>query len=265
MQLLGEGSREKSVSMARFAMNLIRNEGMLSLFSGISAGLMRQATYTTARLGFYNFFRDRLADSENELSLAKKALCGLGAGAIASIICCPVEVCLIRMQADGRLPPENRRNYKNIFDALLRIYREEGVKTYWRGATPTVSRAIVVNITQLATYDHAKTLYLRTPFFKDPSSVFLHFSASLTSGFIYSVCSLPLDVAKTRLQNQQPVNGQLQYRNTIQTLMLIASREGVLGLWKGFTPYFLRCGGHTITMFISLEQLKKFEKWAFDN
>ena len=32
------------------------------------------------------------------------------------------------MTSDGRLPPEQRRNYKNVFDALIRISREEGVR-----------------------------------------------------------------------------------------------------------------------------------------
>jgi len=34
-------------------------------------------------------------------------------------------------------------------------------------------------------------------------------------------------------------------------------REGVLSLWKGFTPYFLRLGPHTILTFIALEQLNR--------
>ena len=34
-----------------------------------------------------------------------------------------------------------RRGYKNVFDALGRISREEGVKALWRGFEPTVSIA----------------------------------------------------------------------------------------------------------------------------
>ena len=28
----------------------------------------------------------------------------------------------------------------------------------------------------------------------------------------------------------------------------VARNEGVLALWKGFLPYYLRCGGHTVLM-----------------
>ena len=45
-------------------------------------------------------------------------------GAIGSAIANPTDVALIRFQADNNLPPAEKRNYKNVFDALGRIYRE---------------------------------------------------------------------------------------------------------------------------------------------
>lgn len=64
----------------------------------------------------------------------------------------PTEVALIRMTSDGRLPVEQRHNYKNVFNAISRVYGEEGLFALWRGATPTIGRAMVVNAAQLATY-----------------------------------------------------------------------------------------------------------------
>lgn len=55
-----------------------------------------------------------------------------------------------------------RRNYKNVFDALFRITREEGLFTLWRGAIPTMGRAMVVNAAQLASYSQAKQALLDT-------------------------------------------------------------------------------------------------------
>ncbi len=48
----------------------------------------------------------------------------LSTGAIGSFIANPTDVSLIRFQADNNLPPEKRRNYKNIFNALFRITKE---------------------------------------------------------------------------------------------------------------------------------------------
>jgi solute carrier family 25 oxoglutarate transporter 11 len=56
----------------------------------------------------------------------------MSAGGLASLVGTPAEISLIRMTSDGRLPPAERRNYRNVFDAVLRISREEGVLTLWR-------------------------------------------------------------------------------------------------------------------------------------
>jgi len=66
------------------------------------------------------------------------------------------------MTADGRLPAAERRNYSNVFNALIRITKEEGVLTLWRGAIPTMGRAMVVNAAQLASYSQAKQMLMST-------------------------------------------------------------------------------------------------------
>lgn len=43
-----------------------------------------------------------------------------------------------------------------MFDAFGRIAKEDGVGGLWRGATPTVIRAVVLNLAMLASYDEAK-------------------------------------------------------------------------------------------------------------
>jgi len=64
------------------------------------------------------------------------------------------------MMADGRLPVNERRGYKNVFDALFRVIKEEGVFTLWRGATPTVLRAMVLNAAQLASYSQVLYIFI---------------------------------------------------------------------------------------------------------
>ena len=52
--------------------------------------------------------------------------------------------------------------------------------------------------------------------------------------------------------------GKKMYRGVVQTINLLAKQKGVLGLWSGFLPYYLRCGGHTVSMFVFVEYLRKF-------
>ncbi|KAB1213283.1 Mitochondrial dicarboxylate/tricarboxylate transporter DTC [Morella rubra] len=79
------------------------------------------------------------------LPLYQKALCGLTAGAIGASVGSPADLALIRMQADATLPEAQRRHYKNAFHALSRIVSDEGDLALWKGADPTVVRAIALN------------------------------------------------------------------------------------------------------------------------
>lgn len=158
------------------------------------------------------------------------------------------------MTADGRLPLSERRNYTGVFNALIRITKEEGILTLWRGCIPTMGRAMVVNAAQLASYSQAKQYLLHSGYFTE--GIKLHFVASMMSGFITTVASMPVDIAKTRLQNMKvSADGKAEYRGTIDVLSRVVRQEGLFALWKGFTPYFCRLGPHTVLTFIFLEQM----------
>ena len=229
-------------------------EGIGGLYSGLSAGLFRQITYTTARLGMFGIMKDMLSENGQPLPFHKKALAGMIAGGVGAVVGTPAEVALIRMTADGRLPVTERRGYKSVFDALGRVTREEGLLTLWRGTLPTVGRAMVLNIAQLATYDQAKETILSTGLVGD--NIGAHVLASTFAGFTATAASIPLDSAKTRVQNMKVINGVPEYTGMLDALRKTAQKDGFFSLWRGFTPYFLRLGPHTILTFICLEQLK---------
>mmetsp|Transcript_14177 Transcript_14177/g.22132 ORF Transcript_14177/g.22132 Transcript_14177/m.22132 type:complete len:306 (+) Transcript_14177:58-975(+) len=255
---------EGAMTMMGACKNMLKEEGVLSFYSGLSAAITRQLTYTTLRLGLYEVIREKVVarNATNDrigISVWQKLGTGLTSGGIAATICCPVEVALIRMQADGaQKVVAKRRGYKNVFDALFRVGREEGITTLWRGVIPTVTRGMVVSCVQLGSYDQAKESLKKLAGMQE--GVKLHLTASITSGYLYCLASLPLDITKTRMQNQPSLYTgahTLKYTSVPQTLYYIAANEGFLSLWKGFTPYFARSGGHTITMFLCVEQYKK--------
>jgi solute carrier family 25 (mitochondrial oxoglutarate transporter), member 11 len=198
----------------------------------LTAALLRQATYTTTRLGVYNTLEEYMtgADGTPPPFLVKAGI-GMTAGAVGAVVGTPSEVALIRMMSDGRLPPEQRRGYRNVFDALRRVVVEEGVLTLWRGTGPTVLRAMALNAAQLASYSQAKEVLVRTAGMRD--GVPLHLAASLCSGFIATAVSLPVDITKTKIQTMKTVNGVPEYRGAVDVLTKTVQREGFFRLWKG--------------------------------
>lgn len=228
------------------------------MYAGLSAGLFRQASYTTVRMGVYSSLFDYVStrDTSSPPGFFAKAGMGMTAGAVGAFVGTPAEVSLIRMTSDGRLPLAERRGYKNVFDALIRITREEGITTLWRGTIPTMGRAMVVNAAQLASYSQAKQGLLSTSYFTD--NIFCHFVASMISGLVTTAASMPVDIAKTRIQNMKTVNGLPEYKGAIDVLTKVIRNEGFFALWKGFTPYYARLGPHTVLTFIFLEQMNSW-------
>jgi solute carrier family 25 oxoglutarate transporter 11 len=72
-----------------------------------------------------------------------------------------------------------------LFFCAARITKDEGLLTLWRGSTPTVARAMVVNAAQLSTYSQAKQFILGTGYVAD--GIFTHFIASMISGLVTTI------------------------------------------------------------------------------
>lgn len=261
MQLMGADGGKK-VSSLTVIKQVIKSEGFVALYTGLSAGLLRQASYTTVRMGVYTSLTERFS-VDGKTTIAIQLASGLTAGATGAFVGTPAEVSLVRMTADGRLPLEKRRNYKNVFNALARIVKEEGPRALFTGCTPTIGRSMVVNMCQLASYSQAKQRLMATGYFTE--GILMHFTASMISGLITTAASMPVDIAKTRLQNMKVIDGKPQYKGTLDVLAKVIKNEGFFSLWRGFTPYYARLGPHTVLTFIILEQLNTMYKEKFAN
>ena len=136
IQLAGEGtSGGPKTSPLAVARGIIASGKVMDLYTGLSAGLLRQAVYTTARLGFFDTFMKSLTvrakEQGRQAGFAERATAGLTAGGLAAMIGNPADLALIRMQSDGLKPLAERKNYKSVIDALASIARNEGVAALW--------------------------------------------------------------------------------------------------------------------------------------
>ncbi|KAH8322327.1 mitochondrial 2-oxoglutarate/malate carrier protein [Drosophila kikkawai] len=254
MQLSGTlGIKEYKTSWDVLS-RVFKSEGMLSLYNGLGAGLLRQATYTTAKMGLYQLEMDWYRRSyDTDPSLVGCMAMGIIAGGFGAMFGNPADVAMVRMMADNRLPSSERRNYKNVGDAFVRIVKDEGVLTLWRGCLPTVGRAMVVNMVQLASYSQLKKQFRGHL----EEGWTLQFGAGMVAGLLSTAASLPLDLAKTRIQQMRLIEGKPEYSGTIDVLMKVLKNEGFLALWKGFTPQLCRTAPHTLLSFVFLEQMNK--------
>ncbi|KAI5295962.1 putative mitochondrial 2-oxoglutarate/malate carrier protein [Ascosphaera acerosa] len=265
LQLAGEGVKSGPKPSALAVTRAIVSSGrLLDLYTGLSAGLLRQAVYTTARLGIFETLMTRLKHNAEErgaksVTFYERAVAGLAAGGLAATVGNPADLALIRMQADGLKPVEQRNHYRSVIDALARITRSEGVLSLWAGCTPTVIRAMALNFGQLAFFAESKA-QLAAHSSLSPSSQ--TFAASAIAGFFASFFSLPFDFIKTRLQKQvrDAATGKLQYAGVWDCARTVVRNEGWLRFYRGFGTYYVRIAPHAMVTLIVVDYLNLLTK-----
>jgi dicarboxylate transporter 10 len=99
----------------------IQTRGFLSLYSGISASLLRQLTYSTVRFGIYEELKQRAGPEPSFLYLSAIAASSGFVGGLAGNF---ADVLNVRMQHDAALPVHERRNYKHAIDGVIRMARD---------------------------------------------------------------------------------------------------------------------------------------------
>ncbi|XP_062164105.1 mitochondrial uncoupling protein 5 [Alnus glutinosa] len=239
---------------------IVQTDGVAALFSGVSATVLRQTLYSTTRMGLYDVLKHKWTDPDTtHIPLAKKIAAGLIAGAVGAAVGNPADVAMVRMQADGRLPAAQRRNYKSVVDAITRMARQEGVASLWRGSALTVNRAMIVTASQLASYDQFKEMILERHVMSDGLGT--HVTASFAAGFVAAVASNPVDVIKTRVMTMKLEAGRAApYSGALDCAIKTVRAEGPMALYKGFIPTVSRQGPFTVVLFVTLEQVKKILK-----
>jgi len=249
--------------------HILQTNGPRGLYVGLGTALTRQLTYGTARIGLHRVISDRLElISGGNIPFWQKAGSGMVSGAIAVVIGTPFDVALVRIQNDGTLPPEQRRNYRNVVNAVTRIAKEDGIRTLWRGLAPNILRGMAMNVGMMSSYDQAKQVVIdywtHDPNPKKPSTKTSLISSAI-AGFTCAVGSLPFDVIKSRLmfQKKDPVTGLMPYKGVVDCAVKTYTREGITAFFKGLPAYYFRCAPHAMVILISIEQITKGYRFVF--
>jgi solute carrier family 25 oxoglutarate transporter 11 len=271
MQLFGQLNPGKKVpGFGTILSNMVKSDGIRSVYTGVDAAIGRQLVYGTARIGLHRKFSDKLVEMNDgkPISFVQKALSGMASGSIAVCIGTPFDIALVRLQADGMAKPEDRRNYKHVFDALIRTSSEEGIGALYKGLAPNILRGMSMNVGMMACYDQAKEVV--ATLFNDPMtngqpSLPTRIGASATAGFTAALFSLPFDLVKSRLMAQKPdpLTGELPYKGIADCAMKILRNEGPIGFFSGFSAYYGRCAPHAMIILLSIETITSTYKSAF--
>ncbi|KAK2119524.1 hypothetical protein P7K49_000910 [Saguinus oedipus] len=169
---------------------------------------------------------------------AKDFLAGGVAAAISRTAVAPIKRVRLLLQVQHASKQFTAdKQYKGIIDFVVRIPKEQGVLSFWRGNLANVIRYFPTQALNFTFKDKYKQIFLgsvdkRTQFWR-------YFAGNLASGGAAGATSLcfvyPLDFARTRLAADVGKAGaEREFRGLGNCLVKIYKSDGIKGLYQGF-------------------------------
>ncbi|KAJ8725918.1 hypothetical protein PYW08_004101 [Mythimna loreyi] len=263
---------------------IARADGTMALQKGLAPAMVLGFTMNSVRLGMYHVAESNgwTKNKNGEISINKAIFWSSVSGIMSGVTGNPASVVKTRIQAAAHpsIAVGRQHKYNGMFDAIITIYKTEGMRGYFAGVSATCTRLAIGSAAQLTTFSKAKEELLSHGFFQnspfglafgasavsgavvaiaicpfDVTTVRLYnqdspktlsFVASIVCGLIVVVMESPMDVVNTRLYNQgSAATGAVLYTGIFDCLTKIYRTEGIHGLYKGLGPLYLRIAPHT--------------------
>ncbi|KAJ0057985.1 hypothetical protein NL108_007207, partial [Boleophthalmus pectinirostris] len=144
-----QGEPKIYMNLRHAVFTMWRSEGALTFYRGLSPTLMAVFPYAGLQFFFYNVFKKMLAPAPNAKNSGgnlQSLLSGSGAGMISKTITYPFDLFKKRLQVGGfeeaRLRfGEQVRTYKGLLDCTSQIAKEEGLRGFFKGLSPSLLKA----------------------------------------------------------------------------------------------------------------------------
>ncbi|KAA0715606.1 ADP/ATP translocase 2 ADP,ATP carrier protein 2 [Triplophysa tibetana] len=181
------------------------------------------------------------------ISFAKDFLAGGVAAAISKTAVAPIERVKLLLQvqhASQQISAD--KHYKGIVDCIVRIPKEQGFVSFWRGNLANVIRYFPTQALNFAFKDKYKQIFLGGV--DKHSQFWRYFAGNLASGGAAGATSLcfvyPLDFARTRLAADVGKAGSTrEFNGLADCLGKIFRSDGLRGLYQGFNVSVQGCTG----------------------
>jgi len=169
---------------------------------------------------------------------AQDLVVGGTAAAISKTLVAPIERVKLLLQTQAASTQiKAGSEYKGIVDCFTRVSKEQGIGSLWRGNLANVIRYFPTQALNFAFKDTYKSLFLGGVDKK--KQFWRYFAGNLASGGAAGATSLcfvyPLDFARTRLAADVGSGKAREFSGLGNCLSTIAKRDGVAGLYQGFS------------------------------
>ncbi|XP_043483188.1 calcium-binding mitochondrial carrier protein Aralar1 isoform X2 [Leptopilina heterotoma] len=136
---------------------VVKELGLFGLYKGARACFLRDVPFSAIYFPMYAHTKARMADEGGYNTPLSLLISGAIAGVPAAALVTPADVIKTRLQVVAR---KGQTTYNGLMDCTRKIYREEGARAFWKGATARVFRSSPQFGVTLFTYELLQRLFV---------------------------------------------------------------------------------------------------------
>ena len=244
LKVLYQNKKNIKVSYYNYFPKLIKREGYMSLFNGNGINCIRVVPESAIRYSTFNYSNKYL----EEYSMNKNLnffVAGSISGIVASNVVYPLETIRTKLTAQS-----NNNMYKNYYDCIIKSYKKNGIKGFYKGNVLYTLGMIPYQGTNFFTYEYLKDNYENT-------QINLLLFGSF-AGFTSISCSYPFEIIKRRMQLSGEL-GNPTYINTLHCIKHMYSQNGIRAFYAGLIPQYVKLIPANCIFFYTIEVLKNID------
>ena len=170
-------------------------------------------------------------------------------------ICQPIDMVRVRLTIDNK-NSIGKRQFSGSFDCLKKIYKAEGLKGVFGGATVSCIGIFPYRAFYFGFYDTAKERIL-----KGRDNFFLKWLLAQSFTIMAGLCFYPLDTVRRRIMIEAGKPKELKiYKNSFDCIYKMIKEEGYFGMYKGYATNAIRTVGSSVVLVLYDEMQKYLKK-----
>lgn len=150
------------------------------------------------------------------------------------------------------LAQTNKEKSVPLTTLVGQMYKDQGIKGFYRGVEVNIARACILNATKMGCYDLTKG-YVCAYTGWERKDIRTAFASAFVAGFFMTCTVSPTDNLRTRLMNQ-PTDKKI-YNGFVDCAVKTVKQDGVLSLWRGFIPIWARFAPQATLQLLTIEFL----------
>ncbi|KAK4315646.1 hypothetical protein Pmani_013137 [Petrolisthes manimaculis] len=238
----------------QFLRESYQKEGLQSLWRGNSATMARIIPYAAIQFTAHEQYKRLLkVDAQGtETPSSRRFLAGALAGVTSQFLTYPLDM------ARARMAVTRKCTYSSLPEVFIKIWKNEGPRTLYRGLTPTLLGVIPYAGTSFGIYETLKTNY-KAHTGRDKPNPLERMLFGAVAGLVGQSFSYPLDIVRRRMQTASVTGNGNSYKTIIGTLRKVYREEGVRhGLYKGLSMNWIKGPIAVGISFSTFDTLKMF-------